>query len=227
MSSNKQSESCTVTVSSLPGGDYLVSLIGGFSYAEIGQILDLPEGTVKTHLFRTREALKKAVLERCQKGKFEGMRCRQSREQLHLYIDGVLDEQKRRALEEHLAVCAKCRTELQLLRGIVEAVETEPLLEPRADFASRVMAGLPRATRRGVLSSENTFWVSGVAVAFMAATWLSLAYGPQVVGTLQRQISISAKIGRWRAFSVRKDSPMDSPLSWSCSLAWISMSWPA
>ncbi len=39
----------------------------GFSYAEIGQILNLPEGTVKTHLFRAREALKKAVLERCQK----------------------------------------------------------------------------------------------------------------------------------------------------------------
>ncbi|MCD6170577.1 MAG: zf-HC2 domain-containing protein [Candidatus Latescibacteria bacterium] len=125
------------------------------------------------------------------------MRCRQSTDQLHLYIDGVLDERKRRALEEHLAVCAKCRPELQLPRGIVEAVETEPLLEPRADFASRVMAGLPRKTRRGVLSSENTFWVSGVAVASMAATWLSLAYGPQVVGTLQRQISIFVKIWRW------------------------------
>ncbi len=39
-----------------------------FSYAEIAQILDLPEGTVKTHLFRAREALKKAVLNKYQQG---------------------------------------------------------------------------------------------------------------------------------------------------------------
>ena len=40
----------------------------GSSYAEIAQILGLPEGTVKTHLFRAREALKKAVLNKYQQG---------------------------------------------------------------------------------------------------------------------------------------------------------------
>ncbi len=125
------------------------------------------------------------------------MRCQQSREQLHLYIDGVLGEQQRRALEGHLAACPKCRAELQLLRGIIEAVETEPLLEPRTDFTSRVMAGLPKVAKGRVSSFENIFWISGVAAAFIAATWLSLAYGTHVITTLQEQMSIFAKIGRW------------------------------
>ena len=32
--------------------------IQGFSYEEIGEMLNLPEGTIKSRLFRAREALK-------------------------------------------------------------------------------------------------------------------------------------------------------------------------
>ena len=125
------------------------------------------------------------------------MKCEKSREQLHLYVDGMLDKQERRALKGHLATCPECRAELELLRGIVEAIETEPLLEPEADFTSRVMARLPEVAKRKVFSFENIFWISGMAAAFIAATWLSLAYGTHLVTILEEQISIFAKIGHW------------------------------
>ncbi len=125
------------------------------------------------------------------------MKCQQSREQLHLYIDGVLGKQEGRALEGHLAACPECRAELKLLKGIVEAIETEPLLEPGADFTSQVMIRLPEVAKRKVFSFENIFWISGIAAAFIAATWLSLAYGTHLVTILEEQISIFAKIGHW------------------------------
>jgi hypothetical protein len=115
------------------------------------------------------------------------MKCQQSREQLHLYIDGVLGKQEGQALKRHLAACPECRAELELLRGIVEAIETEPLLEPGADFTSRVMARLPEVAKRKVFSFENIFWISG----------LSLAYGTHLTTILGEQISIFAKIGHW------------------------------
>ncbi|HID95834.1 MAG TPA: RNA polymerase sigma factor [Candidatus Latescibacteria bacterium] len=40
----------------------------GFTYKELSEILDLPVGTIKTHLYRARELLRKAVLERFEGG---------------------------------------------------------------------------------------------------------------------------------------------------------------
>ena len=36
----------------------------GLSYSEIGEVMELPEGTVKSHLFRARKRLKARLLSR-------------------------------------------------------------------------------------------------------------------------------------------------------------------
>ncbi len=42
--------------------------------------------------------------------------------ELSLYIDGELDDEKKKEIEAHLAVCDKCRKELALLKGIDDII---------------------------------------------------------------------------------------------------------
>ena len=67
------------------------------------------------------------------------MRCSQAIQQLQLYVDAQLTEEKIRPLKVHLAGCAECRSELAALEEIAAALEsTESVMEP-PDLTRNIM----------------------------------------------------------------------------------------
>ena len=67
------------------------------------------------------------------------MRCSQAMQQLQLYVDAQLAEEKIRPLEVHLTGCAECRSELAVMEEIAAALEsTESVMEP-PDLTRNIM----------------------------------------------------------------------------------------
>ncbi|WP_376795604.1 anti-sigma factor family protein [Thermogemmatispora sp.] len=67
------------------------------------------------------------------------MRCSEAVSQLQLYLDGRLPGERLQALETHLARCARCRDELELLEEVVRHLESlQPVPEPD-DLSARIM----------------------------------------------------------------------------------------
>jgi anti-sigma factor RsiW len=80
-------------------------------------------------------------------------RHRALREDLSAYIDGRLSPEDKRRLEEHLDACAGCRSELEELRSVVEAMRSLPTVPAPRSFAIEPAAvprprpvGAPRAS---------------------------------------------------------------------------------
>ncbi len=64
-------------------------------------------------------------------------------EQLSSYLDGELSAEERAAVEEHLAGCAACREELELLRATLDALHDLPVLPAPGGFADAVLGRIP------------------------------------------------------------------------------------
>jgi anti-sigma factor RsiW len=80
-------------------------------------------------------------------------RHRALRGELSAYIDGRLSSEDERRLEEHLEACADCRSELEELRSVVEAMRSLPTVPAPRSFAIEPAAvprprpvGAPRAS---------------------------------------------------------------------------------
>ena len=67
------------------------------------------------------------------------MSCREQKEQMSLYLDGLLTPAQTRRLEEHVALCPNCRNKLTLFQEIPTALRTDRMLAPRPEFTTTVM----------------------------------------------------------------------------------------
>jgi len=95
---------------------------------------------------------------------------------LDLDLDGgTLPPAERRALVEHLAVCAACQSERRALERLRETLERSRM-PVRSDFANQVMAALPQS---GWESRPARAWVAPAALAagLLAAAALLLGGG--------------------------------------------------
>jgi hypothetical protein len=88
-------------------------------------------------------------------------------DRLSEYLDDDLDAAERRQLERHLQTCARCRTALDELRGVVQrardlAVEAEPDADLWPGVAVRLTAGAGPRWRRALLAAwaavSNAGW---------------------------------------------------------------------
>lgn len=64
------------------------------------------------------------------------------------YLDGELAGEEKQWLEEHLAVCARCRDELNALEEVGLLLSEAPLFSPQPGFTARVMARLAQREAR-------------------------------------------------------------------------------
>ncbi|HEX2912118.1 MAG TPA: zf-HC2 domain-containing protein [Chloroflexia bacterium] len=67
------------------------------------------------------------------------MFCREVKLSLSDYLDGQLDHNRTRTLEEHVATCPPCRKLLELMEAIPAALQTDRMLAPRPEFTTLVM----------------------------------------------------------------------------------------
>ncbi|MBX5451216.1 anti-sigma factor family protein [Thermogemmatispora sp.] len=76
------------------------------------------------------------------------MRCSEAADQLQLYLDGRLSVERTRALEAHLARCASCRIELELLEEVVRHLESLQMVAEPADLSLRIMERVARTPQQ-------------------------------------------------------------------------------
>jgi hypothetical protein len=76
------------------------------------------------------------------------MRCKKATHLLQLYIDGCLSIQQMRALEAHVAGCAACREELELLQEVACALDDMPLIAEPEDLKMQIMQRVAMAPAR-------------------------------------------------------------------------------
>ena len=96
------------------------------------------------------------------------MRCDEAGAALNDWIDGLLDEERLRAMEEHLKGCEGCAREAARLRRLVGLLRGLPGETVPVDLAARVKAGgLPGMWRyAGVLASAAAALLIAVVLAF-------------------------------------------------------------
>ena len=92
------------------------------------------------------------------------MRCEEAKEQLQDYLDGLLPEESRKALEEHLKGCSVCASEFDGLRRVVDALRSLP--------KERAPEVLKERIERAVMDERLSFWRTFTAVSTAAAALL-------------------------------------------------------
>lgn len=114
--------------------------------------------------------------------------CGQHREKFSEYLDGELGERERAALEGHLAECAPCRRELDMLRRTVRAVAGLPAPAAPSGFADQVVRRLQReapAAGRGVII---LLWSRVLPVAAMLMLVVGLTLTVRRTGLFEERI---------------------------------------
>jgi anti-sigma factor RsiW len=93
------------------------------------------------------------------------MNCDELKSLTQEYVTRELTPEDRHRVDTHLMDCQDCRRELALMSAVVSGLDSQPISEPSAGFAARVMARLPRQRE------------------FVLSPWWSLAAAP-VLGVL-------------------------------------------
>ena len=111
---------------------------------------------------------------------------------MSLALDGLLQEQDRRRLEQHLDVCPSCRGEWEAMREIETLFESSPMVGPPLGFAIRVDRRLAEKDRRrrrlfgGMAVVTSGLSLAGLTVAALVivvaaiVAWVSLGDAPSV-----------------------------------------------
>jgi predicted anti-sigma-YlaC factor YlaD len=119
------------------------------------------------------------------------------REWLNLDVDGVLSEESRAQLGEHLAACPACRTERDALLGL-EGLLSKARVPVRQDFRAQVLSSLPTA---GWESRSPRTWAFPAAVFLLLAGVASAVMGGR--GPHASMLSaLAAVTGMFRASAV-------------------------
>ena len=106
------------------------------------------------------------------------------------YVDEMLGEDERAAMDAHLASCPECSAELEQLRGAVSSVSGLHRLSAPADFADAVKSRIRRRSRGRFFGERRRTRMqyelfSLVMLALLLIVYLVLRWGSPVLLNLQ------------------------------------------
>lgn len=93
---------------------------------------------------------------------------------MHLRLEDLLsvrDGQSSPQWEEHLRACPACRSRLEELKAVREALRGLPALEPPRDLWPSLRRQLPEEGPRAALKA---LWAAAAAAVFLGTVWLGL-----------------------------------------------------
>lgn len=99
------------------------------------------------------------------------MNCGRSQRYLQLYVDGRLASRYLSPLEAHVAWCAACRQELQLLETIAQVYAEQELVQVPADLTVLIMARVARSERLRARTRAQPFsmrWADALLALLLA-----------------------------------------------------------
>jgi anti-sigma factor RsiW len=99
---------------------------------------------------------------------------------LTAFVDGELDHASREHVLIHLSHCASCRTEVDLLRGLKDALRTEPSSAPD-DLAARLLA-VTAATAQPAMVPRAAAWRAGTLTSHARARRAAFGLGALALG---------------------------------------------
>ncbi|MDR1538703.1 MAG: DUF4349 domain-containing protein [Clostridiales bacterium] len=100
--------------------------------------------------------------------------CSDLEELIPQFIDGALDDEDKKRLEEHLETCEACKQSLLEMSSMIEALHGIPQIEPPMDFHIEVMKKISAETKKDK-KTLSFFSRLAAAAAGMAATLLVLS----------------------------------------------------
>jgi anti-sigma factor RsiW len=123
-------------------------------------------------------------------------------------VDGRLDADQRRLLDEHLQSCDGCRSEAASQAAVAAVLASRPALEVSARFADRVIGRI--ATPLGVFDMADwrkwTWRLSPIAAALVLAALLIPVRQASTPAT--SEISLASEMEAWAAGGSRTSVPV-------------------
>jgi len=117
------------------------------------------------------------------------MRCRSARKLLYQFLDGLEDDGKRLALEQHLGRCSACETLAAQLARSLDLLHRAPQEKPSENFSwklrlrlneERLSSEAQAVSQRAWLRSWNMRYAASAVAAFaviLAAGWIAYRAG--------------------------------------------------
>lgn len=115
------------------------------------------------------------------------MKCLKSKEQLMGYLDGELDKEQVRCLEQHLSQCADCKQELEDFRRLIAVTSDVNLREPEQKLWDQYWSGLYNRIERGI------GWILFSVASIALLIWGGFKVIESII--VDPQIGVMLKIG--------------------------------
>lgn len=113
------------------------------------------------------------------------MQCSNVHDISSLYLDGLLSPEQVEMLEQHLAVCTECCSEIEALRHTIQALSALQVLDPPTEFRQQLMEKLEGELKRKSLWSRIVHTIPIYRWAAVACVALALVVTFQQVGRLK------------------------------------------
>lgn len=97
------------------------------------------------------------------------MNCREVEELLGAFCEGSLEDDSRGQVDDHLAGCAECRREKQVVTRTLDALHAFERIEPSEDFSARLWQRIDQLE-----TTRRALWLTAVA-AFVRRNRRSVA----------------------------------------------------
>lgn len=101
--------------------------------------------------------------------------CKGFRDQLSLYIDGMLTEKESQLLEKHINLCEGCRMELEMLQEMVENCQSLEDKEPPKYLNFMISSAVRKAQRESTANKIRRKWLKPGLVSVAAILLLAIA----------------------------------------------------